>query len=168
MSQNNDKEKVYSVEELFNGVLVKEIYKEILDSRKCVGEDKFTYDTLEKTIGDKTYIITPRHVPIRETMSHGKSSCKDCYGTGKKIVYMDKSKVPNTDDFVILASESIKGKTEEQLKAIIENEKKSKHWQVLLPCSCAIKQMYKKGMRIVANDVTNVIVEVTCTEKVMG
>jgi hypothetical protein len=67
--------------------------------------------------------------------------------------------------FIILASVSLKGLTEEQKMAVIEEEKKGKFWTVLFPCPCTIKNMLKKDKKILANDMQNIVVEVTCTEK---
>ena len=79
MSETLNDIKKYEVEELFGHNMAKVIYKEIMDSRKCVSDDEFTYDTIEKSIGDKTYVIETRHVKIDESMSHAKSSCNKCY-----------------------------------------------------------------------------------------
>jgi hypothetical protein len=161
----NDKE-VYAVEELFNSTVTKLIYKELMDSRKYVSDDLFTYTSIERVAGEKTYVISARHIGIVETMSCANQSCKNCYGTGKKIVYMDKKKISNTEDFIILASVPLKGLTEEQKMAVIEEEKKGKFWTVLFPCPCTIKSMLKKDKHILANDMQNIVVEMTCTEKI--
>jgi hypothetical protein len=168
MPQNNGVKTSYYVEEIFHEVIVKEIYKEILDNRKCVKEDMFTYAPIERTAGGKTYTITARHIPMKEAMSFAKSSCRDCYGTGKRVLLLDKNKIKNPDEFVVLAPEPILGKTAEQLKTLVEGMKKTKYMKILLPCQCTIKQMHKKGLHVVSNDMTNIMVEVTCTEKIMG
>lgn len=161
-SQINTPEKIYPLEGIFSQMLVNAIYKDIMASRKCVGEDDFSYDVLERPFGEKTYIITTRHIPVSESMKYGNSSCNKCYGSGKKIINIEKSKIANTKDFVMLSSESTRGLSEEQ---IVEQEKKNKFWRVMLPCSCAIKRMLKKGMYIYANDMNNIVVEITCVEK---
>jgi DnaJ-class molecular chaperone len=158
--------KTYVVEELF-GSLSKMIYKEIMDTRKCEGDDQFSYQPLERTHGGKTYVITARHIQIGETMSYAKSSCNHCYGSGKKIMNMGKSSISNTDDYMMLASVSLKGLTEEQQQIVLEREKKSKFWKVLLPCPCTIKSMVKKNMQVLSNGLNNIVVELTCTEKVV-
>ena len=155
----------YTVEDLFGSSLAKAIYKEILDSRKCVGDDAFSYTTIEKDHEGKTYVIIPRHVPVGESMSYGNSSCKHCYGSGKKIINMEKNKISNTDDFLMLSDIRIDGLTEEQKKIVIEKEKQKKFWRILLPCPCTIKKMLKKGKQIVSNDLNNIVIEITCTEK---
>jgi hypothetical protein len=162
----NDKE-FYAVEELFNPTVANLIYKDLMDSRKFVSNDLFTYTPVERVVGDKTYVISARHIGIVEAMSYANQSCKNCYGSGKKIVCMDKKKISNTEDFIILASVPLKGLTEEQKMAIIEEEKKGKFWTVLFPCPCTIKNMLKKDKRILANDMKNIVVEMTCTKKIM-
>jgi len=160
----NDKE-VYAVEELFNPTVAKLIYKDLMDSRKYVNDDLFTYVPIERVVGEKIYVISARHIGIVEAMSYANQSCKNCYGTGKKVVCIDKKNISNTEDFIILASVSLKGLTEEQKMAVIEEEKKGKFWTVLFPCPCTIKNMLKKDKKILANDMQNIVVEVTCTEK---
>lgn len=158
--------KLYEVEDVFQPNLAKIIYKEIMDSRKCVGDDQFEYAVLEKVSGDKTYIITARHVSLGEVVIYGKSNCNDCYGTGRKMMIIDKGQIKNPNDFMMLASTSLKGLTPEQQKIVIEKEKASKTWKVLLPCHCAIKNMIKKGRQILSNDLKNVVIEIACIEKV--
>lgn len=158
-------EKTYAVEELFNSTVAKVIYKDLMDSRKFVGNDQFIYTPIERVVEEKTYVISTRHINISETMSYANQSCKQCYGTGKKVMCVDKKKISNTEDFIILASVPLKGLTEEQKMAIIEEEKKGKFWTVLFPCPCTIKNMLKKDKQILANDLHNIVVEVTCTEK---
>lgn len=165
MSQTNIKEKTYLVEDVFNHSLSKAIYKEILSTRRCSGEDKFSYDTIEKSHENVTYLIMPRHIPLVESMSFGNSNCNSCYGSGKIIMNVGKDKIENTDDFMMLASIPLKGLTEEQKKIVIEKEKKAKFWRVVLPCRCTIKSMLKKGMQIISNDMNNIVIELTCTEK---
>jgi len=165
MSEIKAEVKTYVVEELF-GSMSKMIYKEIMDTRKCEGDDQFSYQPIEKIRDDKVYVITARHVQIGETMSYAKSSCNQCYGSGKKIINIEKNKIGNTDDYMMLASVSLKGLTEEQQQIVLEREKKSKFWKVLLPCPCTIKSMVKKNMQVLSNGLNNIVVELTCTEKV--
>lgn len=164
-SETKTDAKTYVVEELF-GPLSKAIYKDIMDTRKCIGDDQFTYDPLERTHEDKTYVITARHIQIGETMSHAKSSCNQCYGSGKKIMNIEKNRIAKTDDFIMLASVSLKDLTEAQQQIVLEQEKKNKFWRVLLPCPCTIKSMVKKNIQVLSNDLNNIVVEITCTEKV--
>jgi hypothetical protein len=165
MSEIQTDAKVFSVEELF-GSMSKVIYKEIMDTRKCIGDDLFTYDPLEREHDGKTYVIASRHIQIGETMSYAKSGCNQCYGSGKKIMNIEKNRISKTDDYLVLASVSLKGLTEEQTQAVLEIEKKNKFWRVLLPCPCTIKSMVKKGINVLSNDLNNIVVEITCTEKV--
>jgi hypothetical protein len=162
----NDK-KTYAVDEIFNSIMAKAIYKDIMDSRKYVGEDYFTYDTIERVSGEKTYVISARHIRISETMSYAKPSCNKCYGTGKKVMCIEKKNINNTEDYIILASVSLKGLTEEQKMAVIEEEKKGKFWTVLFPCPCTTKSMLKIYKNIVANELRNIVLEVICEEKVI-
>lgn len=173
MSEKNDlvclspEVKTYVLDEVFDHALVKSIYKEIMDSRKCTGDDAFTYDTIEKTKDGKTYVIASRHVSVGECMRFSKSNCNKCYGTGRKMMEMDKKEIPNVQDFIMMASTPISGLSEEQKKIVIEREKAKKYWRILLPCPCTIKNMLKKNMQIVSNELNNIVIEITCTEKVM-
>lgn len=166
MSEKNDVKKSLVLETIFPITMVNAIYKEIQNSRKCVGDDKFTYDVIEKSHNDKTYVIESRHIPVQECMGYGKSSCNKCYGTGKKIMSVEKSRIQHVEDFVMIASTSFNGLSEEQKKIVIEKEKAAKFWKVLLPCQCTIKNMLKKNMHIVSNDLNNIVIEITCTEKI--
>lgn len=158
--------KEYIVEEIFNPTMVSTIYKEIMATRKCVGDDEFTYSPIEKATGGKTYIIVAKHLRIGEVMSQAKSSCNKCYGSGKKMMLMGKDQIPNPNDFLMLTDTSLKGFTEEQKRIVVEQEKQKKFWKVLLPCPCTIKSMVKKGRHIVSNELNNIVAEVTCTEKI--
>lgn len=165
MSENLNDEKKYMVDDLFPPVLTKVIYKEILDSRKCIGDDQFSYEDIEKSVDDKTYVISARHIQIGEAMSYAKSSCNKCYGSGKKIMNVEKNRISNIDDFLMLSSIPLKGLTEEQQKIVIEKEKAAKFWKILLPCPCTIKGMVKKGVQVLSNDLNNILLEITCIEK---
>lgn len=171
MQENNNSDqvtKIFVLEELFDRTMVEALYKEIQASRKCIGDDVFTYTPIEKTKGDKTYVITPRHVPVRECMTFSNSSCKKCWGTGRVIKEVEKHTIPNVEDFIMLSSISFDGLSEEQKKIVLEKEKATKFWRLLLPCSCTIKRMLKKGKQIVSNDMRNIVIEITCTEKTQG
>jgi hypothetical protein len=165
MSENLNEEKKYIVEDLFSSALTRAIYKEIMNSRKCTGDDQFSYQPIEKDFEGKKYIIYARHIPVGEAMSYAKSSCNKCYGSGKKIMNIEKDRIPNTDDFMMLSSVSLKGLTEEQQKIVIEREKATKFWKILLPCPCTIKGLIKKGVQVLSNDLNNILIEITCTEK---
>ena len=166
MLEQAQEEKTYDVEDVFNPTLAKIIYKEIMNSRKFVSEEVFSYDTIEKSNGEKTFVIKPRHIPISEVLSFGKSSCNKCYGTGRTIRDVDKSEIPDVKDFTMLSSISFDGLSDEQKKIVLEREKAAKFWRLLLPCPCVLKNMRKKGMYILSNNMMNIIIELTCTEKI--
>jgi len=166
MLEETQVKKTYDVEEAFNPTLAKVIYKEIMDSRKFVSEEVFSYDTIEKNNGEKTFIIKPRHIPIREVMSFGKSNCNKCYGTGRTIMDVDKNQISDVKDFTMLSSISFDGLSDEQKKIVLEREKASKFWRILIPCSCTIKNMRKKNMYVLTNNMMNIVIELTCTEKI--
>jgi hypothetical protein len=151
---------------LFDETMLKIIYKEIMDSRKCVGDDKFTYDTIEKSNRSKTYTIESRHMPFDEVRRFSNSSCKECNGTGKKLMDVEKGNIPNTQDFIMLSSESYTNLTEEQKKIAIDREKTKKFWRIALPCRCTLKNMLKNGLLILSNSMGNIVIELTCTEKI--
>lgn len=153
------------VEEVFNPSMVKAIYKELIDTRKCTGDDQFIYTPIERSKDGKTYTIEATHIPLGEVLTYAKSSCNKCYGSGKRIQIMGKDQIQNTDDFMLLSSTPIKGLTDEQRNIVIEKEKQSKTWRVFLPCPCTIKGMVKNGRHIVSNELNNIIAEITCTEK---
>lgn len=170
MQRNNNSgtvKKTYMLEELFDHTLIDAIYKEIMTSRTYAKDDIFTYAPIEKTKDDKTYVVTSRHVSVKECMTFANSSCNKCWGTGRKIMEIDKGNVPNVEDFIMLASVPLDGLSEEQKKIAIEKEKTFKFWRILLPCSCTLKKMIKSGKQIVNNDMHNIIVEITCTEKTL-
>lgn len=158
-------EKVQNIEQLFNKSFVQTIIKEIFDSRKCVGEDNFSYTEIEKVANDKTYIIKARHISLEEALKFHDPRCKQCYGTGRKVVNIEKSRIKHINEFIMIASMSTADLSEEQKRIFVEREKLNKFWKVLLPCNCTIKNMIKKDMYIISNDMHNIVAEITCFEK---
>lgn len=157
--------KKLKVDDIFDSISIKAFSNEIMNSRKCTGDDKFSYDVLEKKRDNKTYLLTPIHVSVRDVIDMGNSKCNKCYGTSKKIINILKEKIANPDDFLMLAKRSMEGLNEEQKKILIEEEKQNKFWKILLPCNCAMKKLIKKEDFILSNDMNNIIIKVICEEK---
>lgn len=153
------------IDKVFNSIETKILSTEIMNDRRCAGDDRFSYKIIERKKGNKTYILTPIHISVRDVIDMGNSRCKKCYGSGKKIISILKEKIKNPDDFLMLANRSMINLTEEQKKIIIEEEKKNKFWKILLPCDCAMKNLIKNGDFILSNNMNNIIIKVICEEK---
>ena len=101
------------IETLFNEIMIKNISKEIMKTRKCLGDDIFTYDNIEKEVEGKKYVLKSYHVSVIEAMKNAKSSCKNCYGTGRVILNLNKDTQYNIVDFVVLSDIPTKDMSQE-------------------------------------------------------
>lgn len=158
-------DKKLKVDDIFDSISINAFSKEIMNSRRCIGDDDFSYDVLEKKKDNKTYFLIPKHISVKEVINLGNSKCKRCYGSGKKIINILKEKIPNTNDYLMLSRRSMANITEDQKKLLIEEEKQNKFWRILLPCECAMKNLIKKEDLILSNDMNNIIIKVICEEK---
>jgi hypothetical protein len=154
------------IDKIFDPVIIKSLSKEIFATRRNVGDDDFIYDKLEKVINGKTYILTPVHLTMDKITDRAKNSCKDCNGTGRKVIRYLKEDISNPLDYVILSDVPTKGLSEEEIKEVVEREKKNKYWRVVIPCRCTIKSMIESGEFILSNREQNIIIRVDCIEKV--
>lgn len=141
------------------------IYNNLMNTRKCIGDDKFEYTTQEIIKDDIKYKITASHIPLDKIKLYSKSSCNICFGKGFRIIAIEKEKIPNVEDFMMVSSYDIRNASEEQKKIFIEKEKKNKNWRVALPCKCTIKNMKKKNLQVVCNNMGNIVFEVSCTKE---
>jgi hypothetical protein len=149
------------IEELLNPTQFDFVVKNLLNSRRVSPEDEVSYTPVETEHNGIRYLVKAAHVSVDEIRQHGQSSCKKCIGKGYSIVYLDKSKIPNPQDYVILSEKPIETMTEEEKKLWIEVEKKKKLWKVLIPCKCAIKRLSRLQRTIVSNQVGNIVAKLS-------
>ena len=102
----------------------------------------------EKDADGVEYLVKPEYVSGEEIYKHAKNSCNMCWGKGYKVLNLEKRKFPNPKDYILLAQQPLNDLTEEQKKILVEREKLSKMWRILLPCSCAIKSIIKKDKHL--------------------
>jgi len=147
--------------EIFGETELKFILQEVMKTRKVSSTDVVSYTPIDKEKDGVKYVIKAEDVPIRELMGYATSSCRGCNGKGYSVRQVDKSKIPNPQDFVILSDRPIEGMTEAEKKLWLEVEKKKKLWRVMLPCYCTIKGISKKQSLISANALGNIVVRIT-------
>lgn len=115
------------------------------DGSRLTDPDGVEFDEIEHSATDgNTLYIHPRHVTVDEVSEYGRSSCNDCFGKGYRIVSLAKSGVNNPSEYIILSNRSLEGLNDEQKKMVIEEERKSSVWRVLLPCPCALRRAREK------------------------
>lgn len=150
-----------SLEEIFNETTMKFITQELMKTRSVSPTDEITYSPVEKEQDGVTYVITAEHVPIEVVMKHADRNCRMCNSKGYSVRHMEKSRVPNPQDFILLSDSPIEGMTDEQKKLWMEMEKKKKMWRVMLPCRCALKNLSKKQHPIASNEIGNIVAKIT-------
>jgi hypothetical protein len=155
----------YNISDIFDPYITHVIYNDLIKTRKLIGEDKFEYTSQEYHKNGVIYIVSGRHISLEEAKKYNKGSCKVCFGKGYKIIRIQKEKIRNVEDYMMLFSYDIKNASEEQKKIIIEKEKLNKYWRVVLPCTCTIKNMEKRGLSIIGNKEGNILIETTCKIK---
>jgi len=133
--------------------------KEIMKKRR-VENDDVIYELFDYKAKGATLEIKAEHVTIDEVFDYAKSSCKQCNGKGYYIINMEKRRIPNPEDYVVMAKEPINDMPEEMKKIWIEKEKKNKFWRVMLPCRCALKVAHAKDPDFLSNGEGNILVRV--------
>ena len=132
--------------------------KELMKTRKVVDETTVTYGTVEHRLGDKKYVITAEHVPIDYIFKYASSNCKMCtYGKGYYVAHVEKHKIPNPEDYVMLSTVPIKEMSEEEQNIWREKEKLNKFWRVMYPCQCAVKRALNKEPDLLTNPSGNIL-----------
>lgn len=122
------------------------------DGSRLTDPDGVEFDEVTHGIGDGvTLYLHPRHVTVDEVSEYGRSSCRDCFGKGYRIVNLAKIKVENPSQYTILSNRSLDNLTEEQRKQVIEEERERSTWRVLLPCYCALRRAREKIPNFFAN-----------------
>lgn len=155
----------FIITDLFDSYVVQMLYKDILRTRKCIGDDNFEYTPQVICKDEIKYLITATHIPLDTIKKYGKGNCSSCFGKGYTIANIAKNKIANVEDYMMISSYDIRNASEEQRKLFIEKEKQKNYWKIIFPCICAVKKMEKKGMQIVHNKMRNIIVELTCTKE---
>ena len=134
--------------EKFSGVTLDNVLKHVLNSR-VLNEDEETVDRKRvffKPIeykGDVAYLVKTEHVVIDDVFKYAHSRCKDCNSKGYYVAHIEKAKLPNPVNYVLLSNsptESLKDMSETQLKIWKEKMAKETAWRVMLPCHCVMKK----------------------------
>lgn len=153
------------IDKMFSEAELKTILKKVMDTRKVYNDNTVTYSDVDWTKNEKNYIIIAEHISLEDLKKLAKSNCKMCNGKGYHIEHLDKAKIPNPEDYIILSSKPMDNLTEDQRKQLVEEEKQRKHWRVMLPCKCGIKELVKKENYIVSNALGNIVIKMTYKEK---
>jgi hypothetical protein len=151
--------------DVFSETSLKFISEAVLKTRKVSPEDKVSYEDIEREENGVVYIVKAEHVPIDDLVGHALSGCKNCHGKGYYICNLDKAKIPNPQDYVILAEKNIVDMPEAEKKLWLEVEKKKKLWRIMLPCRCALKAITKKQPGIFTNEPGNIVARLSCVVK---
>jgi hypothetical protein len=145
------------LEEVFGTTSLNLILKNLMKTRKVSPEDQVTYEPVETELSGVRYIIKAEHIFVEEIIKYGSSNCNKCNGKGYRIVHLEKRKIPNPQDYVILSDRNIETMSEEEKKIWVEMEKKKTTWKLMLPCICAIRKMAKREGAIFSNPTGNIV-----------
>ena len=122
------------------------------DGSRLTDEDGVEFDEVTHEFSGTKLFVQPRHVTIDDVSEHANSKCRDCNTKGYMISNIAKTSLRNPSLYVILSTRSLSGMTDEEKKQVIEEERKSSTWRVLLPCHCALKGARKKIPNFFANN----------------
>lgn len=164
------------IKDLINPAVLKELLKQIQDSRKVVENRKLTdidgveYGSVEHTDTDRhvKYIIRGVHVPMDEIFKYAQSNCKECNSKGYKICHIDKRHVRDPGDFVLVSTEPLDDLSKEEMKLWREKMAREKAWRAMLPCQCALKKALRKEPDLRASDLGNILVRIEYEEIPLG
>jgi hypothetical protein len=139
--------------------------RKVIDEARLTDKDGVKYEEFTHKCNDVEYVIRPSHVTIDEVAAFGSSKCNVCWGKGYKIVNLAKVTLRSPHDHVILSSRPFDGLSDEDKEKVIDEEKKSKTWRVLLPCDCAVKAISKKDKDFYVSNDRAIMFRVTYEEK---
>lgn len=125
--------------------------KELMKTRRVIDESTVQYGTIEHSCGNKKYTITATHVPIDYVFPYAKGSCKQCNSKGYQVINIEKHRIANPQDYVMLSNVPIQDMTEDEQRIWREKEKLNKFWRVMLPCRCAVTRALLKEPDILTN-----------------
>jgi len=137
-----------ALKEILSSVDYKFLCEKIIKEKVQRSDNSFEYKDFSQTMAGVEYLVKPEYVSGEEIYKHAKNSCNMCWGKGYKVLNLEKRKFPNPKDYILLAQQPLNDLTEEQKKILVEREKLSKMWRILLPCSCAIKGIIKKDKHL--------------------
>ena len=144
--------------------------RKVIESRKLTDIDGVEYGSVEHMDTDKhvKYVLSGVHVPMDEIFKYAQSKCNVCNSKGYKVVNIDKRKIQEPGDYVLISSQPLDDLTPEQLKLWKENVAKQNAWRTMLPCQCALKRALKKERDLYANDWGNILVRIAYEETPFG
>jgi hypothetical protein len=135
--------------------------KKVMKTRKVIDENTVTFETVEHTTGDKKYILKAVHVPIDHVFKYASSNCKMCtFGKGYYVMNVEKHKIPDPENYVMLSSMPVQDMSDEQQKILIEKEKQNKFWRIMYPCKCAVQRALEKEPDLLTNPLGNILLRV--------
>ena len=144
--------------ELLPSTTISILSKKVMKNREVI-KDEVVYKEFEWEEKGVTYRVIPRHVPIEDVFKWAANSCKNCSSKGYYVLQMDKGKIKNPEDFIIMSDQNLEDMSEEQKKIMIQEESRKSYWRVLLPCKCALKRMQRKMPDVLSTDLGNILVK---------
>lgn len=147
------------------------LLRKIMDARKpsesklLTEPDGVVYDEFTHEVGGKEYVVRPIHVTIDEVSEHGSGRCRNCNGKGYYTVNIAKTSLRKPHDHVILSKRPFDGITEQERETLIEEERKSKTWRVLLACECSVKALFKLDPNFYVSDDRGIMFRLEYEEK---
>lgn len=169
---NNQKSKLPAISEKLGKESLQIILRHVIDSRKVIDSARLTdsdgvsYEEFTQKSGDVELIIRPKHVTIDDVSEYANPKCRTCNSKGYMSVQIAKHKLKGASDHIILSRKPLDGLTDEQKDAIIEEEKKSTTWRIILPCECAVKRMSKNDPNFFVSDDRAIMFTLDYEEKV--
>lgn len=152
-------EKKPSIQSVLSPVVMQQVGKDILRSRKSE-KGVITYDSIKKISEGKEYTIYPVHFPMEKVFEYGKSSCKDCNGKGYLIKRIEKKKFPDPSTYLLMEDLPPMDLSEAQMKIWEEKKKEEKMWRIMEPCHCAVKRAFKENENLLANGIHTMFLKV--------
>jgi len=159
-----------SIREVFDKMAVDNILKKVLENRvinedeKAIDKKRVFYKPFEYKRDDVSYVIKAEHVIIDDMFKYANSNCKTCNSKGYYVIHIEKSKLPNPVNYVLLSNVPFEGLSDKELEEWKEKVKLEKAWRVMLPCSCVLKKASNKDKSLFFNGDGSIIFRSVCEE----
>ena len=151
------------LKDVMDSLNLQKALEELLKTREPKDDDSVDYTDVEYSCGGRKYIIHGDHFPIDDIIKFSKSSCKQCNGKGYTVSNVKKTLIPDVANYIVLAKVPIREMSEEQVKIWTEKEKLNPLLRIMLPCSCALNAAKKKDPNLFANDIGNIVLQISYT-----
>lgn len=154
-----------AIPEFLGNILSKDAHnraiKELSASRKVELDDTVTFKPVEIIQDTKTYVLTAEHVSVQDIAKYGQDSCRSCYGKGYFLSLLEKRRIPNPQDYLVLSEKNVETMTAPEKGLWLEVQKKEKMWKIMFPCRCALRKMAKVEPNMVSNEAGNIAFRIT-------